>query len=143
MLATVARRLFVVIYIIVRTILCAVEHLVILTVNPAESSKSDSVSPLHAGGQYEFILVEKRGEKSDVGFIQLNRPKALNALCDGLMRELGQALDVFEADGTVGAIVLTGSDKAFAGERTSVFSGFVDAVSVVSSTFVFFSGSGH
>uniref|UniRef100_A0A8C2WGL4 Enoyl-CoA hydratase, mitochondrial n=1 Tax=Cyclopterus lumpus TaxID=8103 RepID=A0A8C2WGL4_CYCLU len=73
-----------------------------------------SVSSFHAGGQYEYILVEKRGEKSDVGFIQLNRPKALNALCDGLMREVGQALDVFEADGNVGAIVITGSDKAFA-----------------------------
>ncbi|KAA8583855.1 hypothetical protein FQN60_015063 [Etheostoma spectabile] len=67
-----------------------------------------------SGGQYEYILVEKRGEKSDVGFIQLNRPKALNALCDGLMKELKQALDVFEADGEVGAIVITGSDRAFA-----------------------------
>lgn len=51
-----------------------------------------------------------------MGFIQLNRPKALNALCDGLMKEVGQALDVFEADGNVGAIVITGSEKAFAGE---------------------------
>ncbi|XP_055757776.1 enoyl-CoA hydratase, mitochondrial [Salvelinus fontinalis] len=67
-----------------------------------------------AGGQYEYILVEKRGENQDVGYIQLNRPKALNALCDGLMLELGKALDAFEADGTVGAIVLTGSDRAFA-----------------------------
>ncbi|KAL3050263.1 hypothetical protein OYC64_012323 [Pagothenia borchgrevinki] len=67
-----------------------------------------------SGAQYEYILVEKRGAKSDVGFIQLNRPKALNALCDGLMRELGQALDVFEADTEVGAIVITGSERAFA-----------------------------
>ncbi|KAF3842143.1 hypothetical protein F7725_024094 [Dissostichus mawsoni] len=67
-----------------------------------------------SGAQYEYILVEKRGAKSDVGFIQLNRPKALNALCDGLMREVGQALDVFEADGEVGAIVITGSERAFA-----------------------------
>lgn len=76
------------------------------------------VLSLHAGGNYEHILVEKRGEKNNVGFIQLNRPKALNALCDGLMREVGQALDVFEADGDVGAIVITGSDRAFAGEGT-------------------------
>uniref|UniRef100_A0A8D3BUY4 Enoyl-CoA hydratase, mitochondrial n=1 Tax=Scophthalmus maximus TaxID=52904 RepID=A0A8D3BUY4_SCOMX len=69
---------------------------------------------LHAGGQYEYILVEKRGEKSNVGFIQLNRPKALNALCDGLMKEVGLALDSFETDGDVGAIVITGSDRAFA-----------------------------
>lgn len=73
---------------------------------------------LRAGGQYEYILVEKRGEKSNVGFIQLNRPKALNALCDGLMKEVGQALDAFEADGNVGAIVITGSERAFAGEAT-------------------------
>ncbi|CAF98693.1 unnamed protein product [Tetraodon nigroviridis] len=65
-------------------------------------------------GQYEYILVEKRGEEKNVGFIQLNRPKALNALCDGLMREVGQALDTFEADSDVGAIVITGSERAFA-----------------------------
>lgn len=72
---------------------------------------------VHTGGQYEYIVVEKRGEKSNVGFIQLNRPKALNALCDGLMKEVGQALDAFEADADVGAIVLTGSERAFAGEE--------------------------
>lgn len=60
--------------------------------------------------------MEKRGEKNNVGFIQLNRPKALNALCDGLMKEVGQAMDDFEADGDVGAVVITGSDRAFAGE---------------------------
>uniref|UniRef100_A0A8C6NJM6 Enoyl-CoA hydratase, mitochondrial n=1 Tax=Nothobranchius furzeri TaxID=105023 RepID=A0A8C6NJM6_NOTFU len=64
--------------------------------------------------QYEYILVEKRGEQSNVGFIQLNRPKALNALCDGLMLEMERALDAFEADADVGAIVITGSERAFA-----------------------------
>uniref|UniRef100_A0A8C5H5S4 Enoyl-CoA hydratase, mitochondrial n=1 Tax=Gouania willdenowi TaxID=441366 RepID=A0A8C5H5S4_GOUWI len=64
--------------------------------------------------QNNYIIVEKRGEKSDVGFIQLNRPKALNALCDGLMTEMGNALDAFEADKDIGAIVITGSDRAFA-----------------------------
>ncbi|XP_076017087.1 enoyl-CoA hydratase, mitochondrial [Genypterus blacodes] len=67
-----------------------------------------------SGDQYKYIVVEKRGEKNNVGFIQLNRPKALNALCDGLMVEVGCALDAFEADGDVGAIVITGSDRAFA-----------------------------
>ncbi|KAM4599833.1 enoyl-CoA hydratase, mitochondrial isoform 1-T1 [Fundulus diaphanus] len=67
-----------------------------------------------SGAQYEYILVEKRGDKNNVGFIQLNRPKALNALCDGLMKEVGQALDAFEADADVGAVVITGSDRAFA-----------------------------
>lgn len=60
---------------------------------------------------YENILVETRGA---VGLVALNRPQALNALCDALIRELAQALDAFEADDAVGAIVLTGSDKAFA-----------------------------
>jgi enoyl-CoA hydratase len=60
---------------------------------------------------YENILVETKGR---VGIIRLNRPKALNALCDALIRELGTALDAFEADTNIGAVVLTGSDKAFA-----------------------------
>ena len=60
---------------------------------------------------YENILAEKRGR---VGLVTLNRPKALNALCAALVSELGQALDEFEADAGIGAIVLTGSDKAFA-----------------------------
>jgi len=77
---------------------------------------SASVAARHCttGSPYEYILVEKRGEKQNVGFIQLNRPKALNALCDGLMLEVGRALDAFEADGDIGAIVLTGSERAFA-----------------------------
>ena len=60
---------------------------------------------------YEMILVETRGR---VGLITLNRPKALNALCDQLMGELGEALRAFDDDAGIGAIVLTGSEKAFA-----------------------------
>jgi enoyl-CoA hydratase len=60
---------------------------------------------------YENILVEKRGA---VGIITLNRPKALNALSSALMTELARALDEFESDTGVGAVVLTGSEKAFA-----------------------------
>lgn len=60
---------------------------------------------------YQNILVETRGR---VGLITLNRPKALNALSSGLIAELGQALDAFEVNDEVGAIVLTGSEKAFA-----------------------------
>ncbi|HKR42431.1 MULTISPECIES: enoyl-CoA hydratase [Paraburkholderia] len=60
---------------------------------------------------YENILVETRGK---VGLITLNRPKALNALNDALMDELGAALKAFDADEGVGAIVITGSEKAFA-----------------------------
>ena len=60
---------------------------------------------------YENILVETRGH---VGLITLNRPKALNALSSPLMAELTEALDVFEADNNIRAMVLTGSEKAFA-----------------------------
>jgi enoyl-CoA hydratase len=60
---------------------------------------------------YENILVETRGA---VGLITLNRPKALNALCDALVREVGRALDGFETDPAIGAVVITGSEKAFA-----------------------------
>jgi len=60
---------------------------------------------------YSTILVETRGP---VGLVTLNRPEALNALSATLIRELGQALDAFEADDAVGAVVVTGSEKAFA-----------------------------
>ena len=59
----------------------------------------------------EMILVETHGR---VGLIRLNRPAALNALCDQLMEELGAQLQAFDADRAIGAIVLTGNEKAFA-----------------------------
>jgi enoyl-CoA hydratase len=60
---------------------------------------------------YANILVETDGA---VGLIRLNRPKALNALNSALIAELSAALDAFEADGAIGAIILTGSERAFA-----------------------------
>ncbi len=60
---------------------------------------------------YETLLVETKGA---VGLIRLNRPEALNALNSTLVKELEQALNVFEADDAIGAVVLTGSEKAFA-----------------------------
>ena len=60
---------------------------------------------------YETLLVETRGP---VGLIRLNRPKAMNAINNALVADLGQALDGFEADAAIGAVVLTGSEKAFA-----------------------------
>jgi enoyl-CoA hydratase len=59
----------------------------------------------------ETIIVETRGR---VGLIRLNRPQALNALSTRLMEELEEALDAFEADDAIGAIVLTGNERAFA-----------------------------
>ena len=59
---------------------------------------------------YEHILVETRGS---VGLITLNRPKAMNALCADLAREIAEAVDAYEADDAIGALVVTGSEKAF------------------------------
>jgi enoyl-CoA hydratase len=60
---------------------------------------------------YANIIVETRGK---VGLITINRPKAMNALNDTLMDEIGVALDGFEADTNIGCMVITGSEKAFA-----------------------------
>ncbi|MEQ1954065.1 enoyl-CoA hydratase [Mesorhizobium sp. CN2-181] len=60
---------------------------------------------------YEDIIVETR---SKVGLITLNRPKALNALNSQVLSELLAAVAAFEADQKIGALVLTGSEKAFA-----------------------------
>ena len=60
---------------------------------------------------YETILVEIN---NSVGVIRLNRPDAMNALNLNLMRELSAAVEGFETNDKVGAIIVTGSDKAFA-----------------------------
>jgi enoyl-CoA hydratase len=60
---------------------------------------------------YANIIVETHGR---VGLIRLNRPQALNALSSPLIEDLNKALDAFESDPMIGAIVLTGSEKAFA-----------------------------
>ncbi|KAJ6661702.1 hypothetical protein lerEdw1_013224 [Lerista edwardsae] len=86
-------------------------------VRPSAAASLVSLSPrrfLAGGAQFQYIVVEKKGAKQNVGVIQLNRPKALNALCDGLVNEVNQAIDAFELDPHVGAIVITGSEKAFA-----------------------------
>lgn len=64
--------------------------------------------------KYEYILTENVGEKKNIGLVKLNRPKALNALCDGLITELTEAVSAYDSDDTIGAIVVTGSERAFA-----------------------------
>lgn len=64
-----------------------------------------------SGTEYQYILTERRGK---VGLITLNRPKALNALCDALVLELNTEMTKLDADPEVGAIVVTGSERAFA-----------------------------
>lgn len=61
-----------------------------------------------------MIKTEKKGAKQNVAVVTLNRPKALNALCKQLVVELSQAVEDFSKDDSVGAIIITGSDKAFA-----------------------------
>ncbi len=60
---------------------------------------------------YETIITETHER---VGLVRLNRPQVLNALNAQLVDELGTALDAFEADASIGCIVITGSEKAFA-----------------------------
>lgn len=67
---------------------------------------------------YEYILVSR--PEPSVLLVTLNRPKALNALCSGLVQELNHALEAADEDDSVGAMVLTGSEKAFAGKKTEL-----------------------
>mgnify|MGYP003583559370 len=61
-----------------------------------------------------FETIEVHTEAGKVGIVTLNRPKALNALNDQLMDELGAALKAFDADPAIGCIIVTGSERAFA-----------------------------
>jgi enoyl-CoA hydratase len=64
---------------------------------------------------FETIITSTQGpEGRQVGIVTLNRPKQLNALNDQLMDELASALKAFEADDSIGCMIITGSEKAFA-----------------------------
>nr|XP_016846301.1 PREDICTED: LOW QUALITY PROTEIN: enoyl-CoA hydratase, mitochondrial [Anolis carolinensis] len=75
----------------------------------ASSARFMSSSP-----SFQFVEVERRGAEGSVAVVALNRPKALNALSEALMSELGQALDAAEREASVGALVLTRRERAFA-----------------------------
>lgn len=64
--------------------------------------------------QYKNILAEVRGSNKNIGLLQLNRPKALNALNAELMTELSEAIKHFDNDPTISCMILTGSTRAFA-----------------------------
>lgn len=81
------------------------------------SSNQPEAAAAGAAGSYQHILTETRGK---VGLITLNRPKALNALCNDLFTEVNEALRGYDADSNIGAIVITGSEKAFAGNVFNV-----------------------
>ncbi|MEA3350189.1 MAG: enoyl-CoA hydratase-related protein [Chloroflexota bacterium] len=82
---------------------------------------------------YENILVET---KNRVGLVRLNRPKAMNALNSTLLQELMDALTTFDADETIGAIVITGSDKAFAAGADIKEMANASAVEMLKSDFI-------
>ena len=62
-----------------------------------------------------YTLITPSTPRPRVAFIELNRPKALNALSSPLMNELNTHLKSLDKDVNIGAIVLTGGDKVFAG----------------------------
>jgi len=82
---------------------------------------------------YETILVTK---ENNVGLIRLNRPKALNALNGKLLSELMDALEAFDADGEVGAMVIAGSEKAFAAGADIKEMATASAVEMLRSDFI-------
>jgi enoyl-CoA hydratase len=82
--------------------------------------------------EYHDIIVEKREDR--VGVIRLNRPKALNALRRQLLDELWDALQAFDEDPDIGAIVITGNDRAFSAGADITEMADADPVSMLNST---------
>jgi len=87
----------------------------VTTLNRGMASIYDAPPPKTSPeSPYQYFIVEVRGEKKNVGLIQINRPRALNSLNSPLMLEMNTILEKFEQDESIGALVLTGSHKAFA-----------------------------
>jgi len=83
-----------------------------VTFNPIKNGmKSKSFRQFSTAPAYEMIQLEK---KDKVAVITLNRPKALNALCEQLLKEVSSALKTLDQDKDIGCVVITGSKKAFA-----------------------------
>lgn len=87
------------------------QHLVAWSATSVHKKFMSSNPP---SSQYKNILAEVRGANKSIGLIQLNRPKALNALNAELMNELTQAVQRFDNDPTINCMILTGSTRAFA-----------------------------
>jgi len=75
------------------------------------SRASVPITAVRSFASYQNIITEQKGK---VGIIRLNRPKALNALNLDVVREIGEALGEYQKDAAVGAVVITGDEKAFA-----------------------------
>ena len=76
-----------------------------------QTQKMMVIRMMSSNPQYQFIKTETVGTDGRVGLVTLNRPKALNALCAGLMDELIKALNDMDNDPKIGAMVVTGSEK--------------------------------
>ncbi|CAF1622200.1 unnamed protein product, partial [Adineta ricciae] len=61
----------------------------------------------------EYVLVDIKGQKSNIALVQLNRPKAFNSLCNKLITELATTLTSLDRDRRIACIILTGSTRAF------------------------------
>jgi len=85
-----------------------------IQMSPQLHSQMAAVRMMSSQKELEYIKVDTTGTDGRVGLVTLNRPKALNALCAGLMDELITALNEMDNDPKIGAIVVTGSEKAFA-----------------------------
>ncbi|CAH2106702.1 unnamed protein product [Euphydryas editha] len=86
---------------------------VINTGRIAVSSNTSFIKFYSTAPEYENIKIDVVGAKKNVGLIQLNRPKALNALCNALFKELRKAVKDFDADDKIAAIIITGNEKGF------------------------------
>merc|ERR1719466_476898 len=91
-----------------------IRHLLANSLHPQQRVLVVPQLRLMSSTNYEFIKTDVVGTDGRVGLVTLNRPKALNALCAGLMDELIKALNEMDEDPKIGAIVVTGSEKAFA-----------------------------
>lgn len=95
------------------TITCMIQNYRYFSNSNANNNATTTTAQTNANqtSNLQYLIVSKHDK---VVLITLNRPKALNALCDGLVKELNQQLTQFDQDDSVGAIVITGSEKAFA-----------------------------
>ncbi len=82
------------------------------------STVTRTFTRLLSSGRYEKLIVSRKGKNSEVGLIQMNKPKALNALCPELISEIGSAVREMDADSSIRCLVLTGSERFFSGKNS-------------------------
>jgi len=80
----------------------------------ATTTITQRCAPLATQPRWSGDFIHLSEASNGVAVIELDRPKALNALCDGLMTEVGKALDELETDQSIGAVIITGRGRAFA-----------------------------